>query len=389
MDIIDTFTKKQISDESVSNIVEHFSDMSTESIIKIVGETEDNATLIESLKKLLGPLNLDEESLSQVIISALPKIPTTGPQGASGPQGVIGLPLPSTGPQGPIQPPINEGYIVHDPSKYVIVNGPDGEQYYTDNTGLFINVKDVKVKAGYAEQMPAESIVQIVARDSVDGKGVGVEVCWNEDDTKIIATVTVPEGVSVESVNKKSIFEHFTLLEVDSFSLSEVCTLTYSTDDMPTCLFYTAKASEENLVPSSFYRFDRPSKFHSSCSNELVVKESADTNPSCMYDSSSKGTFTCPKFIQNSWEDSFLTQDKEGKNVVIQSRRYGLGHLKWRAVEQLSNEVVAESNGKEGFDSFVSSIDEFLGELTEINTTKQETLTQDKVYTNHVANALN
>ena len=356
MDIIDTFTKKQQDDNLSNNILEQI-------------KNENNAGIIEGLEKLLGPLNFDQEILNHVIISSLPKTEVEGPQG-------------------PILPPIHDNYIVHDPSNYVMVTGPDGEQYYTDNHGLFINVKDAKLKAGYDNkpQMSAEDVVEVIIGDANSAKEVGVSVCWNEDNSKILATVNVPEGISVQNVNKKSIFEHFTLLEVDSFSLSEVCEITYSINDIPTCLFYTAKAVEQNLSPSPYYKFDRPSKFHGSCSNELVVKESADSNPSCVFDMNPKATFACKNFVQSPWEDAYLTSDNEGKDIVLQSRRYGIGELKWRAIEKDSNEVVATSSDQQGFEDFVKSISEFLGELTEVVANKQEPLTQDKVYTHHVAN---
>lgn len=335
MDTIDTFTKKQqdgpVGPEFISSS-EHLKGV---------------------LKEFLEPLKLDAQSLEQVVISALPKEPN----------------------------------VVHDPSNYTIVEGPDGEKYYTDHKGLFINVKDVDTEKQKAVLMLPEEAVEIVMMEAETAKESGAFAVWNEDKDKLIVTFKVPEGFSVSNIKKKFIFDHFTLLDTDQFTLTEVSTVGSSLQDIPTCKFYTAKQSLPEFIPSPEYKFDRPSKFRGSCSNEFVVKNSTDVNPSCPYDMNDKATVLCPVFEQSQWEDVFTGDSLEGKEIITQSRRYGLGHLNWRAINHETSEIVwtAENPGN-NLESLLDSLTGFVNELTPVENSPEDPTPQDKVYTYHVAN---
>lgn len=341
MDTIDTFTKKQ------NEIVNPIEDMAV--------------SLKHSLEKLLEPLNLQEESLNEVIMSVLP----TNSNINNGPVGNIQF-TPS--------------------SDFNIINGPDGEQYFVDSTGLFINVKDVSEDT-FIPNHQSSDIVEIVFNTKVDHDKSGINVSWNDDKTKIIATVNVPEGIEIKSVNKKHIFEYFTLLEIDNFLLKAACSIEYITNDTPTCIFYTAKGDVENVKPSAYYKFSQPSKVSSICSNELIIKDAGAVNPRCLYESNLGQSVNCKHYAGSKWETEFTSQDDL---IAIQSKRYGVGRIRWRAIEiETQEEIMIVSNTENSQEAFRDLLDQIdiVGELIPSQGNKLSPLPQEKVYTQHVTNA--
>jgi len=343
MDIIDSFTKKQEP------------------------SPEDGFLNLKfSLEKLLEPLNLDQASLDNVVLSAIPQ----GFMGANGP----------TGAPSPVVSLGNNG-------GYQIVNGPDGEQYYVDNTGLFINVKDTD---GPPNQnvAPFEEIVEVSFTHNIPSQESGVFCEWDENHTKILVDVKIPEGLQIERINKKHIFEYFSLLDVNSFKLREVCEVQYDTNKIPTCVFYTAKENTVRFEPSPHYKFNRPSKYRASCSNELLAKNSSNSNPLCTYDKNFGQSVHCPMYSESPWETRFLTNEK---NIVVQSRRYNFGQLNWRIINTETQEVIGmeeynQQNPEATFSTLIDSFSDQIGELTPHLVENNLQPPKDKVYTQHVAN---
>ncbi len=361
MDITSTFTKQPEQDGEPTKI--------------------NSDTVKDALANLLKPLNLNEAALNDVIISAISPFTNAPPVGPSCPVEQGNLFGNHEGPQG-------------FSGDYTLVQGPDGEQYYTDNKGLFVNVKDMNIGDNAPTSISAspEEIVEVSYVKCDDPKSAGVDVTWNDDNTKILATINYPEGFHVNGVNRKYIFEYFTLLGAERIRLQEACDVSYSVEKIPTCSFYTAQQNDTDPQPSSYYKFDRPSKLRGSCSSELVIKNSGNQNPGCMFDGKMHlGASHCDFYAQEEWKTEFSTTGVDGKEVLIQHRRYGLGHLRWRAIPVESQEIIAFSNIDEkdpegSFWSLIELAKDSIGELVEVSNTEPEALPQDKVYTHYVAN---
>lgn len=336
--------------------------------------------LKDSLENLLSPLSLDKE-LENVIISSIAHL-------SSGPVGPViadSSYSASSGENGPSHPGVN--------GSYSIVVGPDGEKYYVDNTGLFINVNDIKNPEELKNLSSSpENIVEVVIKENANISLSGISVAWGDDKEKIIATINVPEGMNIDHVNTKYIFEYFTMLGVKNLNIHDACTVSYSLNDTPTCSFYTAKINETQLEPSRHYRFDRPSKYNGTCSNELVIKSNNSLNPVCMYDMNFKSSIRCDNYQTDNWETKYTTTSIEGRKILIQSRRYAHGHMNWRAIDDEDQAVIFISKADElstsekAFFNLLDSLDKLTDEIEEVAPTPIEPLPQDKVYTHHVAN---
>lgn len=270
-----------------------------------------------------------------------------------------------------------------------IVEGPDGEKYYVDGTGMFINVKDVDNSFILNPETSLEYEIHYIKAEENLSKLNKVELRWNEDQTTVLADIYLIEGVQVDSIDKKYLFEHFTLLGANELDARSAVKVTGDKTNVPTCMYFSEKQSlseKYNLEPSEFYQFDRPSKTVSCCSHPQLQDSSAGAIAPCI---SRSAQYYCPQYSPESWSTEYITKNQEVQ-VFINKRRYGLGSPAWIAVNAENDEVIIDRNEEakeKEFELLVSELVDAMGFETPVKFIPTKSLPLEEVYTHYVSNA--
>lgn len=281
-------------------------------------------------------------------------------------------------------------------SKEQIVTGPDGEKYYTDGTGLFVNVKDMDTNSAFLIE-PEESFentrhVVVPKYHSMEGK---VVVSVNEND-KLDLEYYLPQGHTAGGWFYKNILDLYSLTGQDTFDILDVCVFVdVDKNVIPTCEYFTASESVFISISGSesrHYAFDSLSKKSNSCSCPSVKKKQNLSNPSCRFTNQS----TCSHYIAEEWEKIPLSfvgsiDDYRVDQLEAQTMRIGLGHNIYRLIDLDTNAVIVESlygdeTKEKTYEIFLDSLLSLgLSEIVEY--TPVIGIPEDKVYTQYVANA--
>lgn len=287
---------------------------------KLVAETSSSDPQDDELWKLLTIIG---ENNTQNL---------DGPSGPAGDTGQLHSLL--SGANGGIIPPTT----IPSSNSTTIVTAPDGEQYFTDGSGLFVNVKDVENTDSFG--LDPKEVVKynvITVDESNNDKSQKAFIAEKDSDSpEIKIDIFIHEGQEILSVDLKGIFDTYTLLGQDVFDIKDICIIAKDTKKTVSCKFYTPKhdPSEPNgSAPSSHYKFDTLPKYVSNCSSPIVMLAENTPNPSCKY-TDSGSQYLCKSYVPETWEDHSTTVaiDSE-KAYTLQSRRYGLGVLFWRVIK--------------------------------------------------------
>ena len=311
---------------------------------KLVAETSSSDPQDDELWKLLQFLG--ENPSTKTLKHLPPKISVHSLIGPSGPAGDTGqFHSPLSGANGGIIPPTT----IPSSNSTTIITAPDGEQYFTDGSGLFVNVKDVENPDSFGLD-PKEFVKYsvITVDESNNDKSQKAFIAEKDSDSpEINIDIFIHEGQEVLSVDLKSIFDSYTLLGQDVFDIKDICIIAKDPNKTVSCKFYTPKhdPSEPNgSEPSSHYKFDTLPKYNSNCSSPTVILAENTPNPSCKY-ANSGSQYMCKSYIPETWEDHSTTvaiaQIDNQEVYTLQSRRHGLGILFWRVIKS-DNEVVQE-----------------------------------------------
>lgn len=280
-----------------------------------------------------------------------------------------------------------------------IVTGPDGEKYFTDGSGLFINVNDVEGDNAFV--LPAHDCFSEIREITVPENHSlsGAAVVNVDDDEKLVLEIYLPKGQKAKHINYKYIVDSFTLTGKNIFDVNDIC-LAIETDEnlQSTCEYFTAsKSIAVNFLtaPSRHYAFDRESNLQNTCSCPSVIKSKNLPNPPCSW----KTQKECPHYSAETWEPmevsiSSITDADEnnlcGKNLEIQSKRIGFGHIIYRLLDLDTGETVLETpydneSKEKTYDIFIDSLSS-IGVMEILPSFKTAEIPEDKVYTQYVAN---
>ena len=282
-----------------------------------------------------------------------------------------------------------------------IVTGPDGEKYFTDGSGLFINVNDVEGNNAFV--LPAHDCfseirdIIVPEEHSLSGSAV-VNV---DDNEKLVLEIYLPKGQKAKHINYAYIVDCFTLTGKDVFDVNDICAAIEVDGNLkPTCEYFTAsKPVSVELVTtqSSHYTFDRESKLQHSCACPSVKKEKNSLNPPCSWENQkncshySPETWTPMQLSVSSVECADEASDLPIQDLEIQSMRIGFGHMVYRLIDLSTNTVLVESlydneTKEKTFDIFLDSIQS--KGIKEVFSNPMTTeIPEGKVYTQHVASA--
>jgi hypothetical protein len=311
---------------------------------KLVAETSSSDPQDDELWKLLQ--SFGENPSTKTLKHLPPKISVHSLIGPSGPAGDISqFHSPLSGANGGIIPPTT----IPSSNSTTIITAPDGEQYFTDGSGLFVNVKDVENADSFGldpKEFVKYSVITVdESNNDKSQKAFIAEKSSNSPEINI--DIFIHEGQEVLSVDLKSIFDSYTLLGQDVFDIKDICIIAKDPNKTVSCKFYTPKhdPSEPNgSEPSSHYKFDTLPKYNSNCSSPTVILAENTPNPSCKY-ANSGSQYMCKSYIPETWEDHSTTvaiaQIDNQEVYTLQSRRHGLGILFWRVIKS-DNEVVQE-----------------------------------------------
>ncbi len=305
---------------------------------KLVAEASSGNPVDDDLWKLLQ--SFGENSSTKTLKHLPPKISVHSLIGPSGPAGDTSQFHSSlSGANGGVIPPT----IISSSNSTTIVTAPDGEQYFTDGSGLFVNVKDVENADSFA--LDPKEIVKynvITVDESNNDKSQKAFIAEKDSDSpEIKIDIFIYEGQEILSVDFKTIFDSYTLLGQDVFDIGTICHIAKDPNKIVSCKFYTSQhsPSESNeLVPSSHYKFDTLPKYKSNCSSPLVILAENNPNPGCKY-AASGSQYMCKSYTPETWEDhSTSTAVDSGEVYTLQSRRQGQGILFWRVIKS-NNDV--------------------------------------------------
>jgi len=295
---------------------------------------EDDSWKDEELWKLLQ--SFGENTSTKILKHLTPKISVHSLIGPSGPAGDTGKfhISPLSGANGGIIPPTT----IPSSNSTTIVTAPDGEQYFTDGSGLFVNVKDVENTDSFG--LDPKEVVKynvVTVDESNNDKSQKAFIAEKDSDSpEIKIDIFIYEGQEILSVDFKGIFDSYTLLGQDVFDIKDICIIAKDTKKTVSCKFYTPKhdPSESNgSAPSSHYKFDTPPKYVSNCSSPIVMLAENTPNPSCKY-TDSGSQYLCKSYVPETWEDHSTTVAIDSEKVyTLQSRRYGLGVMFWRVIK--------------------------------------------------------
>jgi len=304
--------------------------MDTQAALELLGKLAFQASSSDpqddELWKLLTIIGENNTGHTQISI-------LQNPDGQSGPAGDTGqINISSIGANGGTIPSSNST---------TIITAPDGEQYFTDGSGLFVNVKDVKNTDSFG--LDPKEVVKynvITVDESNNDKSQKAFIAEKDSDSpEIKIDIFIYEGQEILSVDLKGIFDKYTLLGQDVFDIKDICIIAKDPNKTVSCKFYTPKhdPSEPNgSAPSSHYKFDTLPKYVSNCSSPIVMLAENTPNPSCKY-TDSGSQYLCKSYVPETWEDHSTTvviaQIDSQEVYTLQSRRYGLGVLFWRVIK--------------------------------------------------------
>jgi hypothetical protein len=282
-----------------------------------------------------------------------------------------------------------------------IITGPDGTKWLVEKSGLWINLDE----ANSAEVIKNHNQYSLELRthyvDHSDELYLSAHVKESEEheNPTLILEVFIPHHSTFVLTNEKNVIDSYLYLNLKSLQIDSIGDIKIESQYIPTCKFHSSSHSTQvslNTAPSTYYKFDRPSKLHATCSNELIVG-----TPS--------GTSMCPK-SENQTKCSYYESDtwKTTHNLIgssetfsIQQRRYGNGTYRYRLYDNLSSSVVLadtdesitsknEGNIYCSFEIFQKFVSEWIEENNfslEIIKSNQEKTDIEMVYTQYVANA--
>ena len=303
---------------------------------KLVAEASSSNPVDDDLWKLLQCFGEDPSTKT---LKHLPgKISVHSLIGPSGPAGDTSqLHSPLSGANGGTIPPT----IIPSSNSTTIVTAPDGEQYFTDGSGLFVNVKDVENADSFA--LDPKDVVKynvITVDESNNDKSQKAFIAEKDSDSpEINIDIFIHEGQEVLSVDFKTIFDTYTLLGQDVFDIKDICIVAKDPNKTVSCKFYTPKHDPSNpngSEPSSNYKFDTLPKYSSNCSSPAVILAENTPNPSCKY-ANSGSQYMCKSYVPETWEDHStavaIAKIDNQEVYTLQSRRQGLGVLFWRVIK--------------------------------------------------------
>jgi hypothetical protein len=280
-----------------------------------------------------------------------------------------------------------------------IITGPDGEKYFTDGSGLFININDVEGDNAFV--LPAHDCFSEIREITVpeDHSLCGAAVVNFDDNEKLVLEIYLPKGQKAKHINHNYIVDSFTLAGKSVFDVSDIC-LAIETDEnlQSTCEYFTAsKSVAVNFLtaPSRHYAFDRESNLQNTCACPSVIKAKNLPNPPCLWETQKE----CPHYSAETWEPidlsiSIIADSDEnnlyGKNLEIQSKRIGFGHIIYRLLDLDTSETVLETpydneTKEKTYDIFLDSLNS-IGITEILPSFKTAEIPEGKVYTQYVAN---
>jgi len=277
-----------------------------------------------------------------------------------------------------------------------IVVGPDGTEYLVDDTGLWINLSEVENKDSLIKSQNCTLNLEVIYADNSDEK-CNMAFATEESDS-LLLTIYIPHNSKFELGNQKNITDSYFHLGMNTFPIDAIGTLEMPGHFIPTCKYYSSDFNNQeklNTVPSFYYKFDKPFKMKSDCSNRKLIELSNSSTCECSHLSNQT---KCHFFEEDIWENVYTLLNNE-QSLSIQKKRYGHGTYRYRLMDDINNVAVINDTDTDLFnnDSTYCSFEDFENTVNEyvksqdvsfqvINLLYPDEMPKE-VYTQYVANA--
>jgi len=282
-----------------------------------------------------------------------------------------------------------------------IITGPDGTKWLVEKSGLWINLDEANSVQAIKNHDQYSLEVRTNYVDSSDELNLSAHVKESEEHESptLILEVFIPHHSTFVLTNEKNVIDSYLYLSMKSLQIDSIGDIKIESQYIPACKFHSSSHSIQvslNTAPSTYYKFNRPSKLHATCSNELVAETSSGTSICPKSENQTK----CSYYESETWQTIYdLVGTDEA--MSIQQRRYGNGTYRYRLYDNLSCSVVFadtdesitlknEGNFYCSFELFEKFVHEWIEEnnfILEIMKSNQEKLDIEMVYTQYVANA--